>query len=173
MPYETISSGLTLVIPTSGTTNYAASLKANTWQKISEHQHTGSGDGLQMVTASYADNTITTIKLSKNIGVTQASVLTPTGTTETLDWDEGNVQRLNLGSATGDVTLTLSNPGTGHLYRVYVTQGATARNLTWPAAVLWPQGVAPILSTGNTDVDCITLHYNGTNYLGEWEVDYA
>ena len=34
------------------------------------------------------------------------TILIPTGTTETIDFDNGNIQILDLGSATGNVTLT-------------------------------------------------------------------
>lgn len=173
MPFTTLSLGLTLTIPTNGTTNWGTTVFNTTWTKISNHQHTGSGDGNKMVTNSITDNAITTIKLSKNYGVTQATALTPSGTGQDIDFNNGNYQLLNLGSASGNVVLTFSNPASGSAYRIYITQGATARTLTWPAAVKWPQGVAPILSTGNGDIDLVELYYNGTNYYGEWELDYS
>lgn len=172
MPYTTLSLGLTLTIPTNGTRNWGTTLLNTTWTKISNHQHTGSGDGAQMVTGSITDNAITTVKLSKNIGVNQATTLTPSGTSQTINFNDGNTQFLGLGSATGTVVLTLSNPGTGSYYWIWVTQGATPRALTWPASVKWPQGVAPILSTTNGAVDLITLYYTGTEYRGLWELDF-
>ncbi len=173
MPYTTLSLGLTLTIPTNGTTNWGTTLKNTTWTKISQHQHTGSGDGSQIVTGSIVANAITTAKLSKNYGYTQGSTLTPAGTTQTIDFDTGNAQFLALGSATGTVVLTLSNPAAGSSYLIFITQGATPRALTWPASVKWPQGVAPILSTVNGSVDKVWLYYNGTDYKGEWEVSYS
>ena len=44
MPYEIISQGVTIVIPTSGTKNWATTLKNSTWVKISQHDHSGSGN---------------------------------------------------------------------------------------------------------------------------------
>jgi len=126
-----------------------------------------------MVEDSIADHAITTVKLSKNIGVTQAAAVVPTGTTATLDFDEGNAQLLNLGSASGNVVLTLSNPLVGSTYTILITQGAVARTLTWPALVKWPQNVDPILSTANGAVDMVSLYYNGTDYKGLWEVDLS
>lgn len=172
MPFTTLSLGLTLTIPTNGTKNWGTTMFSTTWTKISQHQHTGSGDGNKMVTASYTDNSITTVKLSKNIGVTQnATTLAPAGTSQAVNWNDGNVQLMTLASASGDVTLTLSNPTEGASYKLYVTQGATPRNLIWPAAVKFPQGQAPILSTTNGAVDVIELYYNGSIYLSEWEND--
>lgn len=173
MAYQTLSLGLTLTIPTNGTKNWGTTMFTTTWTRISQHKHTGSGDGNQLVTGSYADNSITGVKLSKNIYHTQyGSTLAPSGTTQAVDFNNGNIQKLNLGSASGDVTLTLSNPSQGAVYELFVIQGATARALTWPGTVKWPQGVAPILSTVDGSVDKIKLYYDGSNYYGDWEVDY-
>lgn len=59
MPYITLSSGLTLSVPTAGTNNYADALKTGAWQKISEHDHTGGGKGLQIGAGAIAANAIT------------------------------------------------------------------------------------------------------------------
>ena len=96
-----------------------------------------------MTTAKLAANAVTTAKLAAHLSQTQASALTPSGTTETVDFDNGEKQILDLSSASGNVTLTLSNPQTGGQYRIKVIQGGTARTLVWPAAVLWPQGEEP------------------------------
>jgi len=90
----------------------------------------------------------------------------PSGTTQTVDWDSGNSQTLDLGSASGDVTLTLSNGATGATYVLKIIQGATARDLIWPASVLWPDGITPVISTTNDIVDIVSLFYDGTNYYG-------
>ena len=109
MPYETLNLGINLTLPTTGTSNWGTTLKNTTWTKISEHGHTGSGDGAQLVTNSYANLSVTSAKLAKNIALGVAATLTPVGTTQTIDFDLGNIQTLDLSSATGDVTLTLSN----------------------------------------------------------------
>jgi len=183
MPYTTLNLGLQLTIPTSGTRNWAATLYSTTWTKISQHKHTGSGDGAQLITASYSDLSVTTAKLAANavtsgklalnIALAQAATSTPTGTTQTVDWDTGNTQKVNLGSASGNVTLTLSNPQTGGLYRLFLIQGATARTITWPATVKWPQGVAAILSTTNGAVDIVDLYWDGSAYYADWNVGWA
>lgn len=172
MAYQTLALGLTLTIPTNGTKNWGTTLYNTTWTKISQHAHGGSGDGNQLGTSAFLPNSVTGALLAKNIYLTQAAVLTPSGTTQTVDFNNGNIQRLNLGSASGDVTLTFSNPAQGGSYVLFVTQGATARNLTFPVNVKWPQGVAPVLSISNGAIDKITLYYDGTNFFGEWEVDY-
>jgi hypothetical protein len=106
------------------------------------------------------------------VAVAIPSTLTPTGTTQTVDWNSGNAQVLSLASATGTVALTLSNPVAGATYALKVIQGATARNLSWPANVKWPGGTVPAISTTSGAVDLISLFYDGTNYLASSGKDY-
>lgn len=80
---------------------------------------------------------------------------------------------LDLQPATGDVTLTLSNPLAGTTYLIKVIQSSTARNLIWPAAVKWALGIPPVISTGNDEIDVITLFYDGSNYLGTYSQAFA
>lgn len=174
MAFTQITLGLTLTIPTNGTRNWGTTLKNTTWTKISSHDHTGSGNGAQLSSAAISNFSITSAKLAKNIALYQsATILLPVGTTQTVSWDDGNSQILNLSSATGDVTVTLSNPQTGGLYRLIIIQGATPRNVIWPASVKWPQAQAAILSTGVGDVDVVEMYFQGTNYLSDWQVDFA
>lgn len=193
MPYSTLSLGLTLTIPTNGTRNWASTLYATTWTKISNHTHTGSGDGNKMVTASYTDLSVTTGKianqaitsgkvadyaitktqLSKNLGLHQAATLTPSGTTQTVDWANGNIQKLDLSSATGNVTLTLSNPVEGAFYRLLIIQGASPLDVIFPGTCKWPQGQSPIFSTGASEVDSVILYFDGTSYFADWELNYS
>jgi hypothetical protein len=128
-----------------------------------------------------AGNALMTIKGSGNVGIgttspaaklqvsgqiasTMPSTLTPTGTTQTVDFSTGNVQALSLASATGTVTLTLSNAVAGGAYAIKIIQGATARTLSWPAAVKWPSGTPITLSTASGAVDLVSIFYDGTNY---------
>jgi len=174
MAFTTINLGILLTIPTNGTRNWGTTMLNTTWTKISQHRHQGGGDGATIPTAGLSDNSVTTIKLFKNYGYTQATPLVPVGTTQAVDFNLGNVQSLDLSSATGNVTLTLSNPAAGSSYLVWVTQGATFRDLVWPASVKWPQGQAPIMTaTGAGTVDLITLFYTGTEYRGQWELNFS
>lgn len=93
------------------------------------------------------------------------TTVTPTGTTATINWNNGNSQILTLASATGTVTVTLSNPQAGASYIIKVIQHASAaKAITWPSSVKWVSGTAPTISTGASDVDIITLFFDGTNY---------
>jgi hypothetical protein len=110
---------------------------------------------------------------SGQVAIDIPSTLTPTGTTQTIDWNNGNVQILSLASASGNVTLTLNNPVAGATYAIKVIQHATAaKSLVWPAAAKWPGGTAPTVSTGASAVDLITLYYDGSVYLGDQGKDY-
>jgi len=174
MPFTTLNLGLELTIPTQGTTNWGVTLYNTTWTKISQHQHTGSGDGNKMVTASYTDYSVTAPKLAKNAGLFHyGTTLTPSGTTQTVDFANGSIQKIDLGSATGDVTLTLSNPTAGVLYKLLIVQGATPRDIVWPAAVKWANGQKALLSQAVGEIDKIELYYDGTNYFGDWDLNYA
>ena len=62
------------------------------------------------------------------------SASTPT-TAQTIDWDDGNVAIIDLGSATGTVTLTLSNPKAGASYFIKIIQGANLVDITFPTTV--------------------------------------
>lgn len=163
MGYITLTNGLTLTIPTSGTKNWGQTLQNSTWAKISSHDHTGGGNGSKIGSSG----------LQPNIALTVGATLTPSGTTQTIDFSTGNIQNLNLSSATGTVTLTLQNPVVGACYTIWVQQGATFRDLVFPVSVKWPQAQAPILTQTASALDCVKLYYNGTNYLGDWQVDWS
>jgi hypothetical protein len=62
---------------------------------------------------------------------------TPTGTTQTIDLNAGNITKLSLASALGNVTLTLTVPTSGTMQgTILVLNGSTARNLIIDASDL-------------------------------------
>jgi hypothetical protein len=80
--------------------------------------------------------------------------LTPTGTTATIDCDAGLLPVIDLGSATGDVTVSTSNCTAGMYLEIRTIQAATARDVTWPGTWKWFYGgSAPTLSTGEDETD--------------------
>jgi len=96
---------------------------------------------------------------------------TPTGTTQTVNTATGNVFTLDLGSASGNVTLTFSNPptsGTAYGMTLKVIQASTARTITWPTSVDWPAATAPTLTATNDGVDVFVFytHDGGTTWHG-------
>ena len=64
MPFLTLGTvdQLQIKVPTKSTTSWADTLKTDTFQKISEHDHTGSGKGTKLGTGSLQDNAVTGIK---------------------------------------------------------------------------------------------------------------
>ena len=80
----------------------------------------------------------------------------------TADWNNGNVQQVTL---TGSGSATFSNPYAGAIYQLLVKQDGTGgRTVSWPAAVKWPGGVSPVLSTAVNALDVITFVSDGTNF---------
>lgn len=107
-----------------------------------------------------------------NVSIALPSTVAPTGTTATVDWNNGNAQVLSTASATGGVTLTFSNPASGASYVLKVVQGSTARTITWPATVKWPAATAPTLTATSGAVDLTTFFYDGTNYMANATLDH-
>lgn len=101
------------------------------------------------------------------------TTLTPSGTTQTIDFNSGNSVTVDLGSATGDVTLTLSNMQAGASYVILFINGATPRDVVWPASVIWPESAAPILTQSNDALDRITIFYDGTNAWADFSSNYG
>ena len=119
---------LTGAVTGSGTGSFVASLGSFTKSQLD----TAVSDGnLVYVGDSLGVGTYTLLKQSG----AEPSV-TPTGTTATIDLNSGNMQTINLGSASGDVTLTLTIPaGTcSAVGSILAVQGATPRNLTIAAS---------------------------------------
>lgn len=174
MAYETLVGGLELVIPTNGTTNWGTVLKNSTWTKINSHQHTGSGDGAQLTANSFLDNTITGVKLSKNLNLTEAALVAASapGNTALINWNNGNKASFDVSAADASVTVTLSNPLTGASYRLTVVQGGTPQVCVWPVDVKWPGGEEPTQYMEASSKAMINLEYDGTDYLGTWEIDF-
>jgi hypothetical protein len=140
---------------------------------ISNFQSTGIDDD--------ASSVAMTINASGNIGIgtslpgsklqvsgqfvtTLPSTLAPTGTDQTVNWANGNMQVLSLASASGNVTLTFSNAVAGGAYAIKIVQGATPRSVVWPANVKWPSGYAYVVSTTASAEDLVTLFFDGTKY---------
>lgn len=63
MPFITISSGLTIKVPTRGTTSWDETMRTDTFAVISSHDHTGSGNGKQLGTSSISADAITGAKI--------------------------------------------------------------------------------------------------------------
>ena len=78
--------------------------------------------------------------------------------TLTLDYSLGTHFGVSLNA--NITTLTISNlPASGKagLFTVAFTADGTLRTITWPAAVKWPSGVAPTMTSTNGKTDILTF----------------
>ena len=90
----------------------------------------------------------------------------------TIDWGLGNKFEFTFGALNEVFTFT-APPGPTNLILVMIQDGVGGRTATWPGTVLWPvAGTAPTLSIGGGEVDVIGCYWNGTNYLGGFNLDY-
>lgn len=96
---------------------------------------------------------------------------TPAGTTQTIDWNNGSTQELDLASASGNVTVTFTNTNSGSQMTLFVVQGASARNVTF-TGVQWPGGTAPTISIRSGAVDVITFVVRGTTVYGTFDQNF-
>tara|TARA_R100001086_G_C11848217_1_gene261035 strand:- start:22073 stop:23968 length:1896 start_codon:yes stop_codon:yes gene_type:complete len=86
------------------------------------------------------------------------------GAADTIDWGSGNFQKSTM---TGNCTYTFTAPPVKGRFQLKLVQDATgSRTATWPAAVKWPGGTAPTLTTTANAEDIITFYYDGTSYYG-------
>lgn len=93
---------------------------------------------------------------------------TNAGSTETIDISSGSVHTIPL-DANCTFTFSGSVASAACSFTAILKQDSTGgRTATWPAAVKWPGGVAPTLSTAAnaTDVFVFLTVDNGTTWLG-------
>jgi hypothetical protein len=164
--YTTITQGLTITVPTTGTKNWDQQLFTGAWEKISAHDHSGGGNGSQLDSTSIAPNfALVQVGVQVVAGLNQAV---------TIDFNGGNIHLIDVTGATGTLTITLSNPVSGAAYKIYFKQPATALSVTWPAAVKWPQAQSPIATEVLNAIDSVDLYFNGVDavYYADWQLNY-
>jgi hypothetical protein len=89
-----------------------------------------------------------------------------------IDWDAGNKYRVILAGAAVDVKFS-APPGVTNLTLVIEQDGAGSRAASWPAAVKWPGGLAPTLSTTANAIDIASFYYDGSSYFGQYSVGFG
>jgi hypothetical protein len=115
---------------------------------------------------SVEDNEVTRPKLKD---YSETTVIANTGTTYTIDLENGNVFNLTL---TGNCTYTFSNPpasGSAGAFTLIQNQDGTgSRSVTWPASVEWAGGSAPTITStaSSTDVFTFITTDGGTTWYG-------
>jgi len=151
-----VSSGLTIgTTAISGGTN--GKILFNSSNTVGEKSVSGTGD---VVLKSGPE--ITSLRETKTNGTISSGVLA-------IDCALGNVLAISLNA--NITSITFSNvPASGSAYSIILsfTADGTARTIAWPAAVRWPGGTAPTMTSTNNKVDTIVLYTydGGTNWFG-------
>ena len=73
MAYKTYSSGLTIKSPTEGSKGYAKTMETDTYQKISEHDHTGGGKGTKIGSSAIATSAVKSTNIDINANVSASA----------------------------------------------------------------------------------------------------
>jgi hypothetical protein len=104
---------------------------------------------------------------------TAESISTTAGQTgASIDFASTYYKNVTLGN-TGSCGLTLANGVTGGVYRVNLLQGPTGPHpITWVTTVKWGAPGAPTISTTAAKKDLITLEYDGTDWLGYYQIGF-
>lgn len=96
----------------------------------------------------------------------------PTISSGTLTLNLNDAQVFDVSLNANITTLTISNvdssSNTVNAFTLIFTMDGTARTVTWPAAVKWPGGTAPTLTSTNGKKDVLSFLSpdNGTTWLG-------
>lgn len=97
-------------------------------------------------------------------GYTEETVTANTGTAYTISLANGSVQILTL---TGNCTFTFPAATAGQSFILLLKQDGTgSRTVTWPAAVKWPGGTAPTITSTASKLDKYIFTSDGTNWYG-------
>ena len=87
-----------------------------------------------------------------------------TGTAYTISTATGTLQILTL---TGNCTFTFPTAVAGESFTLLLKQDGTgSRTVTWPAAVKWPGGTAPTITSTASKLDKYIFTSDGTNWYG-------
>lgn len=94
----------------------------------------------------------------------EAVVTANTGTAYTINTANGTVQILTL---TGNCTFTFPTAVAGESFILLLKQDGTgSRTVTWPAAVKWPGGTAPTITSTASKLDKYIFTSDGTSWFG-------
>jgi hypothetical protein len=184
--FAQVNASTTSASLTSATTGSFSTVQATTSSASLHTGTTGSFGVVQATTATIA--TAATVGTRASVGTTSLdssaslhivgqyySRMYDDGTVSSasvaFDWSSGNEHKAVLSTAS---TISFSNAVVGGRYVVLLKQDSTgSRVVTWPVAVLWPNGGgAPTLSTTGSKTDLFTFFYDGTNYFGNYSLTH-
>ena len=127
----------------------------------------GNVDNTSDATKNSATATLTNKTIEAGVftnGYTEEVATANTGTAYTIDLANGSVQILTL---TGNCTFTFPAATAGRSFIMILKQDGTgSRTVTWPAAVKWPAGTAPTITSTASKADKYVFTADGTNWIG-------
>jgi len=111
---------------------------------------------------------ITSLKTEENVRVVTLSTtkqsFVPTGTTQTVDLLLGSSIDLHISTASGDVTLTLSNPVDTATYMMKVYQGVSSKDVIFPVGTTTINGGGDTVLGIASATQIITFEYDSGNF---------
>lgn len=149
---------------TSGTTTLKATAVAGT--TTATFPATTGTVALQQNTFDHNNTDIQNIRLAEFYDIYDNG---NSGTTDTIDWGQGNFQKSTL---TGNVTYTFTAPSGPSRLTLLIYTGAGSFSVTWPGTVKWPSSTAPTITTTAAKTDIVTFIYNGTSYYGTYSQNF-
>lgn len=154
------------IITASGNWTSTANGTQHTWQVTNSADATKTLTTVMTLTTDGSLNPLCGINSSKLIRQNAEVTYTPTGTTQTITLNDGNHQTLNLTSATGAVTVTLTVPTSSSAGTIIVNQHASAaKGITWAVSsgtIKW-MGTQPTWSSDATSsVRLVSWRWNGS-----------
>jgi hypothetical protein len=90
----------------------------------------------------------------------------------TIDWTAGNKQKYT-NSENSTLTFTAPAGKCNLILKIVHAANATTFTVTWPASVKWAGGVAPTLTQTSGAIDIVSFYYDGTNYFGVANANFA
>jgi hypothetical protein len=118
------------------------------------------------------------LRVDGQIWSEQGTTITVSANASTFNGNNGNSQKLDLASATGDITLTFTNLQAGGTYFIPVIQKSSSpvnigTYVISGGTVKFPSGTAPTTSTGASAIDTLVVYYDGTDCLINFSQNYS
>ena len=147
-------------------------------------QHTASGTHTTITASSINGNTVptgtdtvallTASQTLTNKTLTSPTIATPVvktayaigaaGTTETVNWANGDLQTMTLDE---NVTITFSNAVAGQRLTLFLLQDGTGTNtITFADTIVWQDATTPTWTTTADKMNVAVIYYSGSAYFG-------
>jgi hypothetical protein len=129
--------------------------------------------GVNSITATRSNVLYTPTLIVSGQAVTEIYDNGNVGASFALDWENSNVQQATLVDSV--TTYTQSNAIAGGVYSLLICQGASGGyNFDFTGAgILWPGGTPPTITGATGALDVVTLIYDGTNYIGNYNLNFS